>query len=122
MKFFGLALNISLSVTSAECRYRLCGISTAPTSPIEAIRAFDGIVGMKSPSKTSPALGKLTARFAKKLTAITPTRTAKIISSFLVPTYFTRRIKNVVKIVSATPIGSAIPQRMLRPMAVPRTS
>jgi len=54
--------------------------------------------------------------------AMVPMRRANIASSFLSPQSFTINIRNVVKIVSNTPIHNSSPKRIFSPIAVPSTS
>ena len=44
-------MSIFLVSTSDECKYKLCGIMTAPTNPSIAESAPLGIVGTSAPNK-----------------------------------------------------------------------
>jgi hypothetical protein len=71
--------------TKDECRYKLCGMITAPTIPRAASKDPTGILGTTVPKSISEKLGSATNIFIKNAKVMIAIRKTKNASNFLTP-------------------------------------
>lgn len=71
--------------TRAECRYKLCGMITAPINPEVASKDPAGILGINVPKSISEKLGLASNIFIKNAMVIIAIRKTKNASNFLTP-------------------------------------
>lgn len=108
--------------TKAECRYKLCGMITAPTIPRAAVKEPEGILGTNVPISISEKSGLATNIFIKNAMVITAIRKTKNASNFLTPKQWINKKKNESQIVINAPTQGLNPKRIVRAVADPRTS
>ncbi len=108
--------------TSAECRYRLCGITVAPMMPIAMYKAaWPGMCGIK-PLATMPSIGLASTISVRKHPPIIAISAIMNASSFRMPSFCRYRSNIVSSNVTTTPHINGKPNSKLSPMAMPSTS
>mmetsp|Transcript_32774 Transcript_32774/g.82214 ORF Transcript_32774/g.82214 Transcript_32774/m.82214 type:complete len:237 (+) Transcript_32774:956-1666(+) len=113
----GVAPRVS---TLPECRYRLCGITTAPSRDTAMYAApVSGTRGMSSPDRMPPKDSCASTISTMKQTLITPTITPITISSLRA---LSTRKSIVLTPVMSTPTHSGVPNSSISANAVPMTS
>ena len=107
--------------TSAECKYRLWGITVAPRMPIATSKEPGGKLG-RNPFSRETASGRARRIWSRKQPPIVTTSAKIAASIFLIPNRWSQSSMKVSQAVTRHPHSNGRPNNSFRAITVPTTS